>query len=46
MTGDRTAIVTGAGKRVGREIATALLDDGWRVVCRSIINRTAFRSAE
>lgn len=34
MTGDRTAIVTGAGKRVGREIATALLDDGWRVVCQ------------
>ncbi|HWU93559.1 MAG TPA: SDR family oxidoreductase [Sphingomicrobium sp.] len=34
MTEDRTAIVTGAGKRVGREIATALLDDGWRVVCQ------------
>ncbi|HEX6740733.1 MAG TPA: SDR family oxidoreductase [Sphingomicrobium sp.] len=32
MTGDRTAIVTGAGKRVGREIAQALLDDGWSVV--------------
>jgi len=28
----RTAIVTGAGKRVGREIAAALLDDGWAVV--------------
>jgi NAD(P)-dependent dehydrogenase (short-subunit alcohol dehydrogenase family) len=28
----RTAIVTGAGKRVGREIARALLDDGWKVV--------------
>ena len=28
----RTAIVTGAGKRVGREIATALLADGWSVV--------------
>src|SRR5438046_10403146 len=28
----RTAIVTGAGKRVGREIALALLNDGWRVV--------------
>ena len=27
-----TAIVTGAGKRVGREIAAALLDDGWTVV--------------
>jgi len=28
----RTAIVTGAGKRVGAEIARALLDDGWAVV--------------
>jgi NAD(P)-dependent dehydrogenase (short-subunit alcohol dehydrogenase family) len=28
----RTAIVTGAGKRVGREIAQALRDDGWNVV--------------
>jgi NAD(P)-dependent dehydrogenase (short-subunit alcohol dehydrogenase family) len=28
----RTAIVTGAGKRVGREIAVALLDDGWSVI--------------
>lgn len=28
----RTAIVTGAGKRVGREIAGALLADGWQVV--------------
>lgn len=28
----RTAIVTGAGKRVGREIAAALVDDGWAVV--------------
>jgi NAD(P)-dependent dehydrogenase (short-subunit alcohol dehydrogenase family) len=28
----RTAIVTGAGKRVGREIAAALLEDGWHVV--------------
>jgi NAD(P)-dependent dehydrogenase (short-subunit alcohol dehydrogenase family) len=28
----RTAIVTGAGKRVGWEIARALLDDGWSVV--------------
>ena len=27
-----TAIVTGAGKRVGAEIARALLDDGWTVV--------------
>jgi NAD(P)-dependent dehydrogenase (short-subunit alcohol dehydrogenase family) len=32
MKNERTAIVTGAGKRVGREIARALLDDGWRVV--------------
>src|SRR5678816_429734 len=29
---DRTAIVTGAGKRVGAEIARALVADGWRVV--------------
>jgi len=28
----RTAIVTGAGKRVGAEIAQALLGDGWTVV--------------
>ena len=28
----RTAIVTGAGKRVGAEIAVALLDDGWAVI--------------
>lgn len=34
MTGpeSRTAIVTGAGKRVGWEIARALLEDGWGVV--------------
>ena len=32
MTDQRTAIVTGAGKRVGRAVAQALLDDGWRVV--------------
>jgi NAD(P)-dependent dehydrogenase (short-subunit alcohol dehydrogenase family) len=31
-TADRTAIVTGAGKRVGRAIAEALLADGWAVV--------------
>jgi NAD(P)-dependent dehydrogenase (short-subunit alcohol dehydrogenase family) len=31
-TGNRTAIVTGAGKRVGRAIADALLVDGWSVV--------------
>jgi NAD(P)-dependent dehydrogenase (short-subunit alcohol dehydrogenase family) len=29
---ERTAIVTGAGKRVGREIAAALVDDGWAVI--------------
>jgi NAD(P)-dependent dehydrogenase (short-subunit alcohol dehydrogenase family) len=29
---DRTAIVTGAGKRVGRELTRALLDDGWTVL--------------
>ena len=32
MTESRTAIVTGAGKRVGAEIARALVADGWRVV--------------
>src|SRR5438270_13164099 len=32
MTGEGTAIVTGAGKRVGADIARALLDDGWSVV--------------
>jgi NAD(P)-dependent dehydrogenase (short-subunit alcohol dehydrogenase family) len=32
MTQDRTAIVTGAGKRVGAAIAAALLADGWGVV--------------
>jgi len=32
MTEPRTAIVTGAGKRVGRAIAQALLADGWSVV--------------
>lgn len=32
MTLDRTAIVTGAGKRVGAEIARALIADGWAVV--------------
>lgn len=29
---DRTAIVTGAGKRVGAQIARALLGEGWAVV--------------
>ena len=32
MTGERTAIVTGAGKRVGQAIAQALLAEGWSVV--------------
>jgi NAD(P)-dependent dehydrogenase (short-subunit alcohol dehydrogenase family) len=32
MSAPRTAIVTGAGKRVGSVIAQALLDDGWAVV--------------
>ena len=32
MSQDRTAIVTGASKRVGREIAAALLDEGWTVI--------------
>jgi NAD(P)-dependent dehydrogenase (short-subunit alcohol dehydrogenase family) len=28
----RTAIVTGAGKRIGRDIAAALVEDGWCVI--------------
>ena len=32
MDAPRTAIVTGAGKRVGAEIARALIADGWSVV--------------
>lgn len=32
MADPRTAIVTGAGKRVGAAIARALLDDGWSVI--------------
>ena len=32
MESKGTAIVTGAGKRVGREIAAALVEDGWNVV--------------
>ncbi|MES2136835.1 MAG: SDR family oxidoreductase [Pseudomonadota bacterium] len=32
MSEQRTAIVTGAGKRAGAEIAAALLADGWAVV--------------
>jgi NAD(P)-dependent dehydrogenase (short-subunit alcohol dehydrogenase family) len=32
MAEARTAIVTGAGRRVGREIVRALLEDGWEVV--------------
>src|SRR4051812_20041738 len=30
--GPRTAIVTGAGKRVGAALAAALVEDGWAVV--------------
>ena len=32
MQAQRTAIVTGAGKRIGREIAAALLGDEWAVI--------------
>jgi NAD(P)-dependent dehydrogenase (short-subunit alcohol dehydrogenase family) len=32
MVAEKTAIVTGAGKRVGAAIARALVDDGWAVV--------------
>lgn len=32
MTSNQTAIVTGAGKRVGAEIARALVEQGWTVV--------------
>lgn len=32
MTAERTAIVTGAGKRVGAQLAAALVSDGWRVI--------------
>jgi len=32
MAEQRTAIVTGAGKRVGAHIATALIERGWRVI--------------
>src|SRR5215213_2110436 len=32
MTASRTAIVTGAGKRVGAEIARSLVADGWAVI--------------
>src|SRR5215212_4352103 len=32
MQPNRTAIVTGAGKRVGAEIARTLVADGWAVV--------------
>lgn len=32
MEPQRSAIVTGAGKRVGREVAAALVEDGWAVV--------------
>jgi NAD(P)-dependent dehydrogenase (short-subunit alcohol dehydrogenase family) len=32
MTAERTAIVTGGGKRIGAAIAGALVGEGWRVV--------------
>ena len=32
MESERTAIVTGAGKRVGAEIANALVEQGWSVI--------------
>src|SRR5438477_10282795 len=32
MSNERTAIVTGAAKRAGAEIARALMADGWSVV--------------
>jgi NAD(P)-dependent dehydrogenase (short-subunit alcohol dehydrogenase family) len=32
MTDPRTAIVTGAGKRIGRDIASALVEEGWTVI--------------
>jgi NAD(P)-dependent dehydrogenase (short-subunit alcohol dehydrogenase family) len=32
MTAKQTAIVTGAGKRIGAHLARALLDDGWKIV--------------
>src|SRR4029079_16951440 len=32
MTPKRTPIVTGAGKRVGAHLASALVSDGWRVI--------------
>ena len=35
MAEGRTAIVTGAGKRVGADIARALLADGWTVVAHA-----------
>jgi len=41
---ERTAIVTGAGKRVGRHIAEALLADGWNVVAH--VHRDADEAPE
>ena len=44
MQQDRTAIVTGAGKRVGAEIVQALVADGWAVVAH--VRRNADSVAE
>ena len=35
MTEQRTAIVTGAGKRIGADIALALLQRGWKVIAHT-----------
>jgi len=41
MATERTAIVTGGGKRVGEAIVRALLDDGWAVVAHVHHDRDA-----